>query len=204
MLIALLKGIAIGFTLAAPVGPIGVLCIRRTLAEGRRSALSTMLGAAAADSVYGLVAVFGVTLVSDFVTAHMIWFRLIGGAVLLVLGVRTFRAHIPSAPPRLTFNEHAGNFLSTFLLTLTNPLTLFAFAAVLAGVGTVEEVSSTKTAAFLVGGVFLGSLSWFTTLISLTYMFRTFLRNRGLDLINKITGTLIVVSGLAALLSTLL
>ncbi len=204
MLIALLKGIAIGFTLAAPVGPIGVLCIRRTLAEGRRSALSTMLGAAAADSVYGLVAVFGVTLVSDFMTAHMIWFRLIGGAVLLVLGVRTFRAHIPSAPPRLTFNEHAGNFLSTFLLTLTNPLTLFAFAAVLAGVGTVEEVSSTKTAAFLVGGVFLGSLSWFTTLISLTYMFRTFLRNRGLDLINKITGTLIVVSGLAALLSTLL
>ncbi|MEK6650586.1 MAG: LysE family transporter, partial [Bacteroidota bacterium] len=93
---------------------------------------------------------------------------------------------------------------STFLLTLTNPLPLFAFAAVLAGVGTVEEVSSTKTAAFLVGGVFLGSLSWFTTLISLTYMFRTFLRNRGLDLINKITGTLIVVSGLAALLSTLL
>ncbi|MEK6650565.1 MAG: LysE family transporter, partial [Bacteroidota bacterium] len=155
MLIALLKGIAIGFTLAAPVGPIGVLCIRRTLAEGRRSALSTMLGAAAADSVYGLVAVFGVTLVSDFVTAHMIWFRLIGGAVLLVLGVRTFRAHIPSAPPRLTFNEHAGNFLSTFLLTLTNPLTLFAFAAVLAGGGTVEEVSATKTAAFLGGGVFL-------------------------------------------------
>lgn len=204
MLIALLKGIAIGFALAAPVGPIGILCIRRTLAEGRRSALSTMLGAAAADSVYGLVAIFGVTLVSDFVTVHVTWFRLVGGTILLILGVRTFRAHIPSAPPRLTFNEHAGNFFSTFLLTLTNPLSLFAFAAVFAGIGTVEEVSSTKTAAFLVGGVFLGSLSWFTTLVTFTYLFRSFLRNRGLDFINRITGSLIVTSGLAALLSTLL
>lgn len=204
MLIALLKGIVIGFALAAPVGPIGILCIRRTLAEGRRSALSTMLGAAAADSVYGLVAIFGVTLVSDFVTVHVTWFRLVGGTILLILGVRTFRAHIPNAPPRLTFNEHAGNFFSTFLLTLTNPLSLFAFAAVFAGMGTVEEVSSTKTAAFLVGGVFLGSLSWFTTLVTLTYLFRSFLRNRGLDLINRITGVLIIVSGLAALFSTLL
>jgi threonine/homoserine/homoserine lactone efflux protein len=104
----------------------------------------------------------------------------------------------------LTFNEHAGNFLSTFLLTLTNPLTLFAFAAVFAGMGAAQEASTTKTAAFMVGGVFLGSLSWFATLASLTYMFRSFLRNRGLDLINRITGTLIALSGLAALASTLL
>jgi len=124
LLTALAKGVAIGFTLAAPVGPIGVLCIRRTLTEGRRSAISTMLGAASADGVYGLVAAFGLTLVSDFVSGNMMWIRLVGGTILVVLGVRTFRAHIPTAPPRLSFNEHAGNFVSTFLLTLTNPLTL--------------------------------------------------------------------------------
>lgn len=204
MIIALLKGIAIGFTLAAPVGPIGVLCIRRTLAEGRRSALSTMLGAATADMVYGLVAAFGVTLVSEFVAQHTAWFRLIGGVIMLFMGVRTYRAHIPPTPPRLTFNEHAGNFVTTFLLTLTNPLTLFAFAAVFAGVGTVTELSSTDTAAMLVGGVFLGSLLWFGSLSTLTYIFRTFLRTKGLDLINRITGTLIVLFGVAAMVTSLL
>lgn len=204
MIIALLKGIAIGFSLAAPVGPIGVLCIRRTLAEGRRSALSTMLGAASADMVYGLVAAFGVTLVSEFVAEHTQWFRLIGGAFMLVMGVRTYRAHIPLSPPRLTFNEHAGNFVTTFLLTLTNPLTLFAFAAVFAGVGTVTELSATGTAAMLVGGVFLGSLLWFGTLSTLTYIFRSILRTKGLDLVNRITGTLIVLFGTAAIISGLL
>ncbi len=203
-LLALLKGIAIGFSLAAPVGPIGVLCIRRTLAEGRRSALSTMLGAASADMMYGLVAAFGVTLVSDFVTLHSHWFRLIGGVVMIVLGARTFKAHIPPAPPRLTFNEHAGNFVTTFVLTLTNPLTLFAFAAVFAGVGTVQELSATNTAAFLVGGVFLGSLLWFTALATFTYIFRDFLRNKGLDRINRITGSLIVLFGTVAIVSGLL
>ncbi len=204
MIIALLKGIAIGFSLAAPVGPIGVLCIRRTLAEGRRSALSTMLGAATADMVYGLVAAFGVTLISEFVAQHTAWFRLIGGAIMLVMGARTYRAHIPPTPPRLTLNEHAGNFVTTLLLTLTNPLTLFAFAAVFAGVGTVQELSTTATAAMLVGGVFLGSLFWFGLLSTLTYVFRSFLRTKGLDLINRITGTLIVVFGAVAILSGLL
>lgn len=204
MIIALLKGIAIGFSLAAPVGPIGVLCIRRTLAEGRRSALSTMLGAATADMVYGLVAAFGVTLVSEFVSQHAASFRLIGGAIMLVMGVRTYRAHIPPTPPRLTFNEHAGNFVTTFLLTLTNPLTLFAFAAVFAGVGTVTELSATDTAAMLVGGVFLGSLLWFGSLVTLTFIFRAFLRTKGLDLINRITGSLIVLFGAAAVLSSFL
>lgn len=204
MLIALLKGIAIGFSLAAPVGPIGVLCIRRTLAEGRRSALSTMLGAATADMVYGLVAAFGVTLVSEFVAQHTLSFRLIGGVIMLILGIRTFRAHIPPTPPRLTFNEHAGNFVTTFFLTLTNPLTLFAFAAVFAGVGTVEELSTTRSAVLLVGGVFLGSLLWFGTLSTLTYLFRNFLRTKGLDFVNRVTGSLIIVFGTAAIVSGLL
>jgi threonine/homoserine/homoserine lactone efflux protein len=204
MITALLKGIAIGFSLAVPLGPIGVLCIRRTLTEGRRSALSTMLGAASADMIYGLVASLGVTLVSTFISENVLWFRLIGGFVMIVLGVRTYRAHIPETPPRLTFNDHAGNFVSTFFLTLTNPLTLFAFAAVFAGIGTFEETSEFRTTVALIGGVFLGSLLWFASLATASYFFRSSLNRRGLDLINRIAGTLLTVFGIAAILSVTL
>ncbi|MEB3323484.1 MAG: LysE family transporter [Synechococcaceae cyanobacterium] len=204
ILIALLKGIAIGFLLAVPVGPIGVLCIRRTLAEGRRSALSTMLGAASADMIYGAVAAFGVTLISSFITEYFEAIRVIGGVILLYLGYRTYRAHISEEPPKLTMNHHAGNFISTMLLTLTNPLTLFAFAAVFAGVNTVEETGRTLTALLLVGGVFLGSLLWFTSLTLATYAFRNVLQKKGLDIINKGAGGFIMVAGAYALLSVVL
>jgi threonine/homoserine/homoserine lactone efflux protein len=204
MILALVKGLAIGFLLAVPVGPIGILCIRRTLAEGRRSAISTMLGAATADMVYGAVAVFGVTLVSSFVTEYFSPIRTIGGLILVYLGIRTFRAHLTNGSSELSMNHHAGNFLSTFLLTLTNPLTLFAFAAVIAGVGTIEETSSTVPAVSLVAGVFLGSMLWFSCLVSTTYFFRDMLKQRGLDMINRIAGGLIVAAGAYAIVSSFL
>ena len=204
MILALMKGAAIGFLLALPVGPIGVLCIRRTLAEGRRSAVSTMLGAATADLVYGAIAVFGVTLVSTFITDHFETIRVVGGLILLYLGIRTFRAHISDDPPRLTLNHHAGNFISTFLLTLTNPLTLFAFAAVFAGFDTVKESAETWTAFALVAGVFGGSMLWFICLTTATYLFRDFLSRKGLDVINKGAGGFIIAAGLYALFSSFL
>ena len=203
MLIALIKGIAIGFSLAVPVGPIGILCIRRTLTEGRRSALSTMFGAASADAIYGTVAVFGVTLVSDFIAHQVHLIRLIGGVILIVLGIRMFRTLIPGSPPRLSLNDHAGNFVSTFVLTLMNPLTFFAFAAVFAGGGTIEEASTTVTAALLVGGVFLGSMLWFGCLSAAAHFFRSALDTSGLLLINRIAGTVITLLGIGALASLL-
>ncbi len=203
MILALLKGIAIGFLLAVPVGPIGVLCIRRTLTEGRRSALSTMTGAASADMVYGAVAAFGVTLISSFITDNADAIRMVGGVILLYLGYRTFRTHIGDEPPKLTLNHHFGNFISTFLLTLTNPLTLFAFAAVFAGFNTVRETSETNTAVILVVGVFLGSFLWFTCLATATHFFRARLSRTGLDIINKIAGGLVIAAGISALLSSI-
>lgn len=204
MLITLLKGIAVGFSLALPVGPIGILCVRRTLTEGRRSALSTMLGASTADMVYGLIASLGVTLVSTFISENIFWFRLVGGIGLIGLGVRTYFAHLRESSPRLSFNDHAGNFVSTFFLTLTNPLTLFAFAAVFAGIGTSEETSDLRSIMVLAGGVFLGSFLWFTSLATASYFFRGVLNSRGLDLINRIAGSLITLFGTVTLLSILL
>lgn len=199
MISALLKGIIIGFLLALPVGPVGVLCIRRTIAEGRRSALSTMLGAAAADMVYGIVSAFGITLVSDFVAANLDWIRIVGGGLLIFLGIGTFRAHVRTEPPKLTLNHHFGNFVSTFILTLANPLTLFAFAAVFVGAGTVDETAETLSAFALVGGVFLGSLLWFASLAAAAHAFRSLLAEKGLDIINKIAGTFIILMGIYAI-----
>jgi threonine/homoserine/homoserine lactone efflux protein len=204
MIFALIKGVAIGFLLAVPVGPIGVLCIRTTLAEGRRSTISTILGAATADMMYGAVAAFGVTLISTFITDNFETIRFIGGIVLIYLGIRTYRAHITNGKPKKTLNHHAGNFFSTFILTLTNPLTLVAFAAVFAGLGTVKETSETISALFLVAGVFMGSALWFICLVTATHIFSEFLKQKGLDVINKVAGGFILIAGIYAIASPLL
>ena len=129
----LLKGIAIGLSIAAPVGPIGVLCIRSTLAEGRIQGLVSGLGAAAADALYGCVAGFGLTLLSDLLTGQQTWLRAIGGTFLCYLGVKTFLAQ----PGERVASEASlgllGAFSSTFLLTLANPVTILAFGAIFAG-----------------------------------------------------------------------
>ena len=91
--IYLLKGIAIGFSLAAPVGPIGILCIRRTLAHGNKRGIIIGLSAASADMIYGIVAAFGVTLISDFISQEQHWIRFIGGIFMLIIGYRTFFSH---------------------------------------------------------------------------------------------------------------
>ena len=199
----LLRGVLIGFSLAVPVGPVGVLCIRRTLAKGDTQGFLTGLAAASADAVYGAVAAFGITLVSDFISAQQFWFRLFGGAILLFLGVRTFRSHPERDPITTNGNNHAGTFLSTFLLTLTNPMTVFAFAAVFAGLGSAVIGNSFVDRLSVVAGVFLGSFLWFALLTSVVHLFKQRIQTNGIVLINKISGTLILLFGTAAFVSIL-
>lgn len=195
----LFKGLVIGFSLAAPVGPVGVLCIRRTLAHGSRRGLIVGLSAASADMVYGIVAAFGVTLISDFISNQQHWFRLIGGILLIILGYRTFHAHPEKEKISNGGNNHARAYLSIFFLTLTNPMTLFAFAAVFAGVGLDKIVGDHSYASLLVAGVFLGSFLWFSSLTLMTRIFKEKVTTRGLVLINKIAGTLLILFGIVAL-----
>src|SRR4051812_8188873 len=125
-----LKGLLIGFSIAAPVGPIGVLCIQRTLSYGRLSGLLTGLGAATADGVYGAVAAFGLTVVSSFLTGQQFWFQLIGGAFLFYLGAKNFKA---TPATKAASKEHKGllfDYISTVFLTLTNPATILSFVAI--------------------------------------------------------------------------
>jgi threonine/homoserine/homoserine lactone efflux protein len=155
-----LKGFVIGISIAAPVGPIGVLCIRRTLAEGRTSGLVTGLGAATADAIYGSIAGFGLTFVSNFLIHQQSWLRLIGGLFLCYLGLKTFRTR-PPHPVALTDRRgFVSIFTSTFFLTLTNPMTILSFAAIFAGLGVGSTRGNYVSAAVMVLGVFTGSLLW--------------------------------------------
>jgi threonine/homoserine/homoserine lactone efflux protein len=201
-LIYFLKGLAIGFSLAAPVGPIGILCIRRTLAHGSKRGIIVGLSAASADMIYGVVAAFGVTLISDFISQQQHWIRLAGGIFMLFLGYRTFFS--PPSTDLVTHgkNGHARTFVSTFLLTLTNPMTMFAFAAIFAGIGLDQSISHHGFAIFLVAGIFIGSLGWFTLLTGLVHLFHEKITTDGLVTINKIAGSLLAFFGVIALWSS--
>jgi threonine/homoserine/homoserine lactone efflux protein len=201
--IYLLRGIAIGFSLAAPVGPVGILCIRRTLAHGSRRGIIIGLSAASADMVYGIVAAFGVELISDFISQQQHWIRLVGGILLLILGYHTFFSHPATDTTTSGKNGHTRIFVSTFFLTLTNPMTLFAFAAVFAGIGLDKTLGIHGYAIFLVAGIFLGSLSWFSLLTSLVHFFREIITTDGLVIINKVAGSLLIIFGAFALWSGL-
>ena len=198
------RGVAIGLAIAAPVGPIGVLCIRRTLAEGRLAGFVTGLGAATADTVYGAVAAFGLTAVSAFLVSQQDWLRLIGGAFLLYLGIRTFLTRpMPQTAVRDDKSSRtlAGDYASTFLLTITNPLTIISFAAVFAGLGLGSGYDDLGSALLLVAGVFTGSALWWLLLSAGVSLLRGRITENGLRWVNRVSGVIITVFGVVALAS---
>ena len=197
----LLRGIILGFSIAAPVGPIGVLCIRRTLAEGRASGLVSGLGAATADAIYGCVAGFGLTFISSFLVNQQRWLRLVGGAFLCYLGIRAFLARPADQAAPAQGSGLIGAYGSTFLLTLTNPMTILSFAAAFGGLGMADTGRDYGSAAMLVLGVFIGSTLWWLGLSSIVSLFRTRFDARALRWVNRASGIIIAGFGLFALLS---
>jgi len=193
-----LKGIIIGFAMAVPIGPIGIICIRKTLTEGRVRGLIIGLGAATADLLYGSVAAFGLTVISDTLLSHRIWIRLVGGALLLFLGIRTFLARPKDPKFQIQDSGRLRSYFTTVFLTLTNPLTIFAFLAVFAALGLGNGLSF-FAASVLVAGVFAGSFLWFLSLSSGATLFRNKLDVIGLGWVNKIAGILIIISGIIAI-----
>jgi threonine/homoserine/homoserine lactone efflux protein len=194
----LLKGAIIGFSLAAPVGPIGLLCIRRSLAEGRLVGLATGLGAATADASYGAVAAFGLTAVSGFLVAQKVWLGVIGGAFLCYLGVRTFTAAPASVAASGRSSGLAAAYASTFILTLTNPITILSFIPVFAGLG-LGVAADVASATAVVSGVFLGSALWWLLLSNGVALFRHRLGDAWMRSINRVSGAMIFAFGLYAL-----
>ena len=200
----LLKGIIIGFSIAAPVGPIAVLCIRRTLTEGRTYGLISGLGAATADAIYGCIAGFGLTFISSILINQQTWLRLIGGVFLCYLGTTSFLSQPAEQATPDKGKSLVGTYASTFFLTLTNPMTILSFAAIFAGVGVVSAGANYVSATVLVLGVFLGSVLWWLILSGSISLFRAKFKSNWLRLVNQISGIIIFGFGVIVLVSLIL
>jgi threonine/homoserine/homoserine lactone efflux protein len=196
-----IKGLIIGFSIAAPVGPIGILCIKQTLNHGRLAGLLSGLGAATADAVYGCVAGFGLTIISNLLIEQQTWFRLIGGLFLCYLGIKAFFSK-PNENTALTQNSGLlRNYGLTFILTLTNPMTILAFAAIFASQGLSNQRMEYSAAGLLILGVFLGSALWWLLLSAGVGLLRGKIDFKKLSWINRFSGVLIAAFGLYALWS---
>lgn len=204
-LLSLLRGMGIGLAIAAPIGPIGVLCIRRTLADGRIVGFVTGLGAATADLTYGAVAGFGLTFVSSLIMGEQRWIRLIGGAFLCYLGVRTLlsRPAERASSAVAGVNDLSSAYLSTLVLTLTNPATILSFAAIFAGMGVASASGDYLMAGALVAGVGLGSALWWLILSGGVNLLRSRMDTRVLGWVNRVSGIVLLAFGATALVSAL-
>jgi Putative threonine efflux protein len=202
-----MKAIFIGVLIAAPVGPIGFLCIRRTLVSGRIYGFVAGLGAATADTIYGAIAGFGLHAVSNVLFHYQHWFRLFGGLFLCCLGIISFFSKPSPAPTALKGTSLLGVYISTFFLTLANPLTILSFTAIFAGLGIghglirPEHRGANWPMDLLVSGVFLGSVMWWLFLSVLVGGFRHKFDYRKLLWVNRISGILIAAFGLLVLVA---
>ena len=207
LLLVLAKGILMGLAIAAPVGPIALLCIRRTLAQGRWVGLSSGLGAATADGFYGTVAAFGLSAISNALVAQSFYLQILGGLFLCYLGLKTFfdRSAI-AAQSALSATEKseltiAIAYTSTLALTLTNPATIFSFVAIFAGLGITQAQRIDSVT--LVFGVFTGSMLWWLLLVSGIAYLRDRLTATKLAQFNRVStkvfGLLIFSFGIAAI-----
>lgn len=197
------RGLALGFAIAAPVGPIGLLVIQRTLNQGRTVGLVSGLGAATADALYGAIAALGLTLITAFLVEQQLWLGLIGGAFLCYLGVRTLLAAPAAHAAQREARSLGSAFGTTFLLTLTNPMTILAFVAIFAGAGLATAGGDIWAALVLVLGVFSGSALWWLLLSTGTAFLRRYIESTGLRWVNRIAGVIIVGFGVAAIVRTM-
>lgn len=196
-----IEGLVIGFVVAVPVGPLGLLCINRALSTGPAYGLSSGLGVATADAIAAGIAVLGLTLVSGFLFDQQIWLRLIGGIFLCYLGCNIYMTTPVEQPAVNDVNGLLGAYATTFLLTFSNPLTIFSFIAIYAGWG-VESLSGNYfLAGVLTVGVFAGSSLWWVALTVGLTAFRDRFSARTLRWIHRVSGTVIAGFGVVVLLS---
>ena len=195
-----LKGLIIGFAIAAPVGPIGVLCIQRSLHNGFKIGLMTGIGAALADGSYGLIAGFGLTALSSFLVAQQFWIRLIGGLFLLYLGIKLFLT--PPQERSTGSNDRSlwHAFSTTYLLTITNPATILSFIAIFASLGLKTTSTDYLHAIILVIGITSGSAIWWLLLSGgVAFILHHRLSPAIMRGINRFSGIIILAFGLFAL-----
>jgi len=198
----MIEAITIGFLIALPVGPIGVLCINRSIAGGFRSGLITGLGAASADAIYGLIAVLGITTITTFLIGAGGYIKLIGGVLLCYLAINIL-IDINKKNNRAKAKQYSSYYISSLILTLTNPATIIAFTAIFAALGLGYQYKGITSAILMVTGVFIGSLLWWIILSGGVSVFRKKINDRFRQFIGLISGSLIFIFGLSCIISTI-
>lgn len=196
-----LKGVLCGFAIAAPVGPVGILTAQRTIQTGMLAGTLSALGAASADTIYGVMAGFGLHFIADIFLENQFWLRLVGGIVMLLVGLRILRTPPREKPSPVTLNGLAGYFASTFVLTITNPITFLSFGALFVAADAVVVEGDLPAAWTLVAGVFAGSALWFMSLVAFSHRLRGRFGTDGLRTVNRISAWLVIVLGAVVLLS---
>ncbi|MED3981485.1 LysE family translocator [Priestia megaterium] len=194
-----LKGLVIGFSVAAPVGPIGILCINRTLSKGRLHGFVSGLGAATADALYGCIAAFGLTFITAFLLTQKIWLQLIGGLFLCYLGVQTFRSRPSEHAAAAKGGGLLRSYTSVLFLTVTNPMTILFFIGVFSGVGISKSAFDAASALTMVAGVFLGSACWWLSLSFAISLARSKFTSNSLIWVNRISGVVVLTFGILGL-----
>lgn len=202
--IIFLKGIVIGFLISTPVGPIAVLCMQRTLQEGRIHGIVSGLGAATADAVYGFFAASSLSFISNFLIKEQLWFRLVGGLYLCYIGVRICRSKMVQNAAPGDGASHFSNYVSALFLALSNPGTFLVLAAIFAGLGVTQTRVHHVSVGLLVSGVFLGSGLWWFILSSVTGEFLKKLDYVKLAWLNRISAIVIAGFGVLVLTSLIL
>lgn len=196
----ILKGLILGFSIAAPVGPIGLLCINKTLQQGKLSGFLSGMGAASADMIYGSIAAFGLTAISGILIKQAVYIKFFGGLFLCYLGLVTFLSSKKSEASKFNSKGLLSDYFSTFILTITNPMTIISFTAVFAGLGIVSANKNFINSSFLVFGVFIGSALWW---LLLSYLVGRISKNSNknfVSVINKFSGVVILCFGIFALI----
>lgn len=193
-----LKCILSGFFLAAPIGPVNLICIRNTLTYGYITGLTIGLGAALADTLYGYAVAAGLSFITDLISRYHLAFRWGGGIFIIYLGLRTLR----SAPQDLSSERNSPNlyklFASIFFLTLSNPITIFAFIAIFSTLGIAVLITDFFTTCLAAVGVFTGSVLWWLTLTGIVHLFHDKVTPATLSRINKLAGSIIILLGIVS------
>lgn len=196
----IIRGLIVGVALAAPVGPVGVICIRLALTEGRWAATAAGLGAAVADAIFGAIAGLGLVLIQSFIETYQVIFTGIGLVILVTMSVSAWRKPVTADDRPRSPATMAQDFAATFSLAIVNPATMFAAFGLFAAFGPIDATARPVAAGLLVGGVFFGSAVWWLFLASLTVALRQRILNN-LANVNKGSAALLMVFAVALAVS---